>query len=385
MSFAENIMDTLKNVQVHPSKVRVEINDKTSKVLFSASEEKYQHLMNGIAGGIIEAKKHKKHGKIKTNYKLKNKDGYSDKKPLTELDRDILSACIAEWLAGNKYTTPNIIFRALVGKVGERGIAPTPVMKELIMDRIRKLMFTEFSSDNIGESYTLLQYTNGDELKYIRSAILPCCIVQAKINGQVVDAIVFDRESPLLTIANLKSQVVRYDAALLDIPNQNNTPMNIALKNYVIRRVCEIKLHKQLTPTLTFDDIYQKCGIENASRQTKANARNIIVELMQHLADKHFIDSFSVIKNSKGNKIHSVTFTFSEPIQSEPEPTENSSENEELTGSSNSLTGYSNSLTGSSNSLTGSSNSLTFAPPKNATLARHHLDSKDTNKNGYTI
>ena len=141
MNFAESVMDTLKNVQVYPSKVRVEINDKTAKSLFDADEAKFNKLMDGATAGVIETKKHKKHGKIITRYNLKNKDGYSDRKPLTELDRDILSACIAEWLAGNKYTTPNIIFRALVGKVGEQGIKPTSAMKELIIEASLTTLF----------------------------------------------------------------------------------------------------------------------------------------------------------------------------------------------------------------------------------------------------
>ena len=38
--------------------------------------------------------------------------------------------------------------------------------------------------------------------------------------------------------------MLTYDAELLDIPKQNNSVLNITLKNYAMRRVQEIKLHK---------------------------------------------------------------------------------------------------------------------------------------------
>lgn len=76
---------------------------------------------------------------------------------------------------------------------------------------------------------------NYGEIQITKSAILPACIVRATVNGKEVDAVYLDRISPLYYSANMKNQILRYPADLLDIPNQNNTPLVIALKNYCVR------------------------------------------------------------------------------------------------------------------------------------------------------
>ncbi len=355
-NFADSVRDALQNVHFKPTRTRVELNDKATKKYFNLDAETYDFLINKHGTyNIVEKKNHKKHGKVRTPTTLSNADGYSNVKPLNEFDRAVQCAIISEQLAGNRYTTPAIIFRALVGKVGEVGVTPSVNQEKAILESIDKLMFTRFNADT-AKSFEILKYPNGDEIKLKKSAILPACIVDAKINGQVIDNVIFfDRESPLYLIANAKNQIIRYDAKLLDVPNMNNTPMIITIKNYVIRRICEIKLHKQLAKTLTFDDIFQKCRIDKASNKTKFDARNIIFRFLQHLIDHNFIDSFDIVKNKNGKKFYAVTFTFSEKIPENNFPDTPNSDGKPsysnlVISSSNSVTNYSNSGTSYSNS-----------------------------------
>ncbi len=167
-------------------------------------------------------------------------------------------------------------------------------------------MFTEFDP-KIAEAFEQLKYANGDEAKIQKSALLPCYRAQVTINGQKSDVICFDRQSPLLNIAELKKQFVTYDADLLDIPKQNNTVLNITLKNYTMRRVQEIKLHK-MTPVITFDDIFQKCRLENSSRKKKLDARNAIMEFLEYLKSQSEIKNFELTK--RGNSFYSVKFFY---------------------------------------------------------------------------
>lgn len=100
---------------------------------------------------------------------------------------------------------------------------------------------------------------------------------------------------------------MRYPADLLDVPNQNNTPLVIALKNYCVRRVVECKQHK-LTPTLTLKDIFDKCRIKSATKLVKQRARDTIDKLFTHLKSKGFIQSYEWRKNA--NKFDAITFSF---------------------------------------------------------------------------
>lgn len=168
-------------------------------------------------------------------------------------------------------------------------------------------MFTAYDPQ-ILDAYEKLEYISGDDKIVIKkSVVLPCYRAEVTINGQTSDVICFDRESPFLIQANLKKQMWTYDAELLDVPHQQNTPLNIAAKNYVMRRMQEIKLHK-MTPTLTFADIFKKCRIEKTSNDKKMNVRTTIIKLFEHLKAKNHIKSFEIIKNH--NTFYSVKFTY---------------------------------------------------------------------------
>lgn len=99
------------------------------------------------------------------------------------------------------------------------------------------------------------------------------------VTGQYTIVIHFDRESPILTVAKMKKQLLTYDLKLLDIPKQHNIIDTIAVKNYVLHRVQEIKLHK-MTATITFDDVFEKCRLLEASRKKKMDLRKVIIDLM---------------------------------------------------------------------------------------------------------
>ncbi len=168
-------------------------------------------------------------------------------------------------------------------------------------------MFTAYDPQ-ILDAYEKLEYISGDDKIVIKkSAVLPCYRAEVTINGQTSDVIYFDRESPFLTQASLKKQMLTYDAELLDVPYQNNSPTIIAAKNYVMRRIQEIILHK-MTPTITFADIFQKCRIKDADNKTKKRVREGIVKLFEHLNAKNHIKSFELVK--KRNVFYAIKLTY---------------------------------------------------------------------------
>lgn len=296
-----------ENIILYPAKTRVVPNIKLIKNLAKQSAETYQALLDGDEGGVIEKRNHKKYSKIITPYTITNADDYDGTDPLNEFDYAVLSACVSEFKEGNLDTTPAIILRGLTGKTRKKnddGFIEKN-QREWILNSVRKLMSTIITVD-LTDTNEKLGY-EGE--KKLTAPILPCKYVTTIINGQPVeDVIHFTDESPILKIAEARDQIIRYDTDLLDIPNQNNTPRVIMLKNYVMRRVHEIKLHK-MTPTLTFADIFQKCGIaDDASRDAKYNARKIIEAVFGHLQARGAITTFTLVK--KGMVVRAVTFTF---------------------------------------------------------------------------
>ena len=94
-------------------------NDKLTKRLFNHTPEEYLTLFEE-GGELVEVKNFPKIGEIITPYWLELIEEYTDKTPLTMFARAILTACVSEWVIGNRYTTVGIFKRFCA--VLERGI-----------------------------------------------------------------------------------------------------------------------------------------------------------------------------------------------------------------------------------------------------------------------
>lgn len=302
MKTMNEIAADIRCVQIYPATTRVDLNDKMTRTLFSLTDSEYKYIRTGknpftIVEGNVKGET------VESTFRIRS----DSNEPPTALDYDVFCACNSEFQAGNLYTTPSILYRALTGKIGDSDANPSKDQIAAIKQSITKLRRLDFMPD-ISNAFAKLKYEDVT-LRIKESSVLPCVILDAAVNGQLVeDAIYFDRESPLWIIADAKSQVIRYDARLLNVPKMQNTPMNITLTNYVMHRVHEIKLHKQLAPTLTFADIFEKAQITDASRDAKYNARAVVKTFFDHLQEKEVINSFEFVK--KGVAVHAVKFTF---------------------------------------------------------------------------
>ena len=57
----QNVIGTIKNVQVYPATKRVELNDKATKIIFNLTAETYRQLVEQrIKANVTEKKNHKK-------------------------------------------------------------------------------------------------------------------------------------------------------------------------------------------------------------------------------------------------------------------------------------------------------------------------------------
>ena len=296
----------LENKQIYPAKERIELNDATTKQLFTFSDNFYKEMLAGTGVLTNERAETKKREEIESAFYISNKEGYTNDTPFGEYERAILNYLCTEFLKGNRYVTFRMIQRGISGKVGKRNLRNnlSETQAAELQKALEKLMFTNYRPHK--KTNDALKELKYGEVKIETSAILPACIVKATINGEEVKAVYMDRVSPFYHLANMKNQILRYPADLLDVPNQNNTPLTIAIKNYCVRRVVECKQHK-MTPTLTLEDIFKKCRISD-DRKAKERAREVINKLFAHLQAKKFIKSYEWRK--KDNKFDAVTFKF---------------------------------------------------------------------------
>ena len=302
----------MPNVQIYPSRTIFIPNDRISKILFNLTEEEFRQLTEEAQGNlqITEVRKHKRFGEIVTPVVISIDDAaeVSISEPLDQFDCAVLSVCISEYHFGNRFITPAIIYRGLTGKIGRGDAEPSVDQLAAINHSIKKLMRIQLDI-YLYDVCEYLGYNDGQK-KRILANVLPCKQVDYTINGQKTSIIELLSESPLWTVAHLKNdQIISYDTALLDMPNQQNTPMLTTVKHYVMRRVMEIILHyKQMTPSITFADVFQKCRLENADNKKKQRVRNFISDFFEHLIEHEVIKSFQF--NKKGTGFYSVSFKF---------------------------------------------------------------------------
>ncbi len=286
------------SIRIIPAKKLVMPNDKLTKRLFNHTPEEYLTLFEE-GGEIVEVKNFPKIGEVITPYWLELIEEYTDKTPLTMFARVILTACVSEWVIGNRYTTIGIIFRHIIGKARGSNAQPTKKMKELILYCIRKMMCTVLRVD-MTDVCKHLNYNNGEPLIF-NAPILPCKYVEGvTINGNKSETVIyFFDESPLLTVARIKNnQLLSVEPKLLNISKRIRSTRCISVRHYIIQRVMEIILHKML-PVITFEDIYQKCGLVDATAKTKYETIHEVIEIFDSLKTCGDIKDFTVNKSGE--------------------------------------------------------------------------------------
>lgn len=296
------------NIQFYPAKQRIVPNCKLCKVIHNLTPDEYGYMVvKDKKRRIIEMKHHKRYGEINSLYKISNTDEYDNTDPLTEFDRAVLSVCVSNFAIGNSCVTPAVILRGLTGKSSKGGKGKIQKAQfDAIIFSVKKLMSTIIDIDGT-QANEYLDY-GSKKSAIICSTILPAYIAkETTINGQDAHIIVFNRESPLMQVARERKQILTYDTKFLDVPGQQNTWMNITLKNYAMSRVQEIKLHN-MHPTLTFTDIFAKARIVDVNSKIKQHARECLIKFFEHLQKVQEIRLFKLKK--QGSNFQSIEFDY---------------------------------------------------------------------------
>lgn len=299
----------MKNVQVCPTRKIVIPNDRIAKILFSLTNAEYRLIIQARQPlEVVEMRKHKIYGEISSFVKISHENFYSMPDTLDQFDLDVANVCMSEWEAGNRYVTYSMIYRSLTGKIGESDATPSKVQLAKIKYSLKKLMNIRITID-IKSICEKLKYNNGKPIEF-SDKIIPARFVDYTVNGQKAGVIELTAESPLLKTAKIKNnQIVSYDMALLNIPNQKNTPLNIELKHYALRRITEvITHHNKMSHAITFADVFEKCHITNADNKKKHRVRKFLLSIFEHLVDCGVLTAYQMTK--KAGVYYSIDFAF---------------------------------------------------------------------------
>lgn len=264
--------------------------DKLSNHMFNYTPAEYKEIILDHADcGCLEGTD-REGKKVITPYWLELSKDYVDLSPLTPFDREVLFHAISAFEQGFRVISISMTLDSLTGGEEKRNVCKNQY--EAIKASIHKLMKTVITID----LEPLLKAFPKYRKRYLgkaelTSSLLPCQYLDAEINGQKTLAVNLFAESPLMTVAKLKKQVLTYDNAPLAIPNQNHTPQVIAIDNYLLRRVHLIK--RGMNPSILLETVYRYCGIENATKRQKQEARKIIEDTLNHFKAEGIIKNFT--------------------------------------------------------------------------------------------
>ena len=293
-------------------------NDKATNKLFSLSEENFKEMIgNGKRIEIVEEKARKKTPEVITKIWLSVNKLIEELMPdrLDEFDRTVFNAIISEFFAGNEYTTPQRIYglmsnnnRVYSDDLMKKICASIKKMRTMLI----KIDMTEFLEKQ-GENF---RKTHGFTKMIYEGYFLPAETIVGFYRNQCIWVLHFLAEPPLLKIAKMKNQLIYLSRELLTPPKTRATSTTVKVRNYLLKRVSEIKITNKatkkrvakLSPTITFDDICRKIGLENPEPKQLFDIRKTAKRLLENLVEKGELKSYEFEKN--GREFYGIKIKF---------------------------------------------------------------------------
>ena len=269
--------------------------DKLTNGLFNFPPEEYADIItNRDKCGCLEDVKRGK--RIITPYWLELVGEYESLLPPNPFDREVLFACISAYEQGYQVITFSMVLDTLTG-----GVEKYRVHKEqyaAIRDAFNKLMSLriEIDLEPLLKAFPKYKANHTGEMRLV-GTLLPCKYVEGKINGQKTLTVKLLDESPLMTVAKIKRQILDYDADALAIAEQNNTPTVITLKNWLLRRIKLID--HGLNSSILLDSLYAECGLADAADSSKFNARKAISDILSAFKAEGVIRDFEIERQGR--------------------------------------------------------------------------------------
>lgn len=294
-------------------------NDKLSKSLFALSAEDFKAATDGVVFPVTEGEKYDKRKRcklpVKTSAALQATNQAYRNTPLDMFDRAVLAVCQSALLNGQTKLTAGTIYRALTGKNDSVKQTPSSKFADEIMTSIYRLSNFKISADltAVNAAYG---YNDGLPVVIPFTPVLPCHIDAGDLQGGNTDRIIYlDAESPLLTIAQSKKQVLSFQASLLDTGAKHNNRQSIAAKFYAMTRVLEtIRAQKsnddKLHPVITFEKLFEQCRITDATKYTKNAVCEFVTSLLRNLEDEGIIENSGVTFSVNKKIAENFTFDF---------------------------------------------------------------------------
>lgn len=280
--------------------------DRLSETFFQFPAETYRDVIERH-GRCTCLEKIVKGKKIFTPYFLELIQDYEDKLPPDAFAREVFYATVSAYEQGFNVITFNTILRSLTGGNQTRVQNDQYVAIRGAFDKLSRILIKIDLAPLLSAFPKYAANFKGDRNHAeIGGILLPMRYLETEINGHRTLAIEILGESPLMTVAKVKKQLLTYDLSPLAISGQNNTPQVITVKNYLLRRIELMKQHK-MSSTILFETLYKECSLANATKKQKQDVRKESKTILNSFKAGGVIKHFEFKK--QGNLYRSIKIT----------------------------------------------------------------------------
>ena len=236
---------------------------------------------------------------IDFNDAKKNGITISNEERITPYDREIHNAVASLAAEGNEYISTSMIFQLLSGNSSDERNKMSEETRKKIIRSVEKMSATRITV-NASAEVKAGMIAKASYVNYL----IPSKRVEIILNGQLVkDCIQLLDSLPLFDYASKKNQIASIDIKMLDAPIQNS-PENITLKGYLLRRIMAISKSKykknNMNNVIRYDTIYQYLKVQAPNQNALKVKRKQIRDKVKKLLD--FWKKEKLIKNYKEEK-----------------------------------------------------------------------------------
>jgi len=236
---------------------------------------------------------------IDFNDAKKNGITISNEERITPYDREIHNAVASLAAEGNEYISTSMIFQLLSGNTSDERNKMSEETRKKIIRSVEKMSATRITV-NASAEVKAGMIAKATYVNYL----IPSKRVEIILNGQLVkDCIQLLDSLPLFDYASKKNQIASIDIKMLDAPIQNS-PENITLKGYLLRRIMAISKSKykknNMNNVIRYDTIYQYLKVQAPNQNALKVKRKQIRDKVKKLLD--FWKKEKLIKNYKEEK-----------------------------------------------------------------------------------
>lgn len=240
---------------------------------------------------------------------IEDVDGLDVNKPIDAFDSDVHSAVATLYVAGNEYMTPAQVCQTLTGSK-----KPTKKQIDDVEKSIDKQMWAHAKADMTAEA-------RGRRLKIdgypVDCATLEGCLILAEkvslrsANGRMVSGYHMLKAPLLYRHAHALGQVVSFPQKMLETDVAgSNTRTRSAIKNYLARRIGQIKGKGNVSNRILLSKVYEKAEVDPDNRKQRNAANKYASELLDLWSEKGFITSYR--KESQGSSHKLIAFVIKE-------------------------------------------------------------------------